>query len=447
MKSSRLAGLGTGTAVVVALAIGSVVVAPPPAPEGIAPSGVDTTSISAPPIESDEALAAPLPEDVPEIEDLLTLPDDVADATPPAAEIVQAPAPTEPSARDTAPDETTEAPLPDEASAPAPVPDERPVGAVSLEDTAPDQPVAENRAEPSIVTSQLVAPRGDRAASLPQVSAPEPSTDAAEEEARDDDPAPVEARPAVPGTRPVTLPQIGVDSAISPAPADATQTALERNALYAGGAASARMAVILNDPGLPTALREALAGMDVPLTIALNPLDPTARAAADLYREGGKEVLILATSLPIGATASDLDVTFSTFFETLPSAVGVLDLPSNGFARNAALLREILPLLARDGHGLVTFGGGLAQSTRETAAAGIAHTEVFRILDSGDDSAFTIRRFLDRAVFQANQTGAAVVFGDAANEATRDAIEMWRDGLRNDQVAITPISGILLAGE
>ena len=155
-------------------------------------------------------------------------------------------------------------------------------------------------------------------------------------------------------------------------------------------------------------------------------------------------MLILATAIPAGATASDLDVTFSAYFSALPTAVGVIDLPQSGFARNAGLLSDVLPLLAEDGHGLVTFSGGLAQAARAADAAGIAHAEVFRVLDSGNDSAFTMRRFLDRAVFQASQMGQVVVFGDGSNDVLMEAIAMWREGSRLDQVELVPISGILL---
>ena len=77
--------------------------------------------------------------------------------------------------------------------------------------------------------------------------------------------------------------------------------------------------------------------------------------------------------------------------------------------------------------------------------AGVAHAEIFRVLDDGEHSPFTIRRFLDRAVFQASQMGYVIVFGDAANETTLEAIAMWREDGRVGQVTLTPVSAILLA--
>jgi polysaccharide deacetylase 2 family uncharacterized protein YibQ len=221
--------------------------------------------------------------------------------------------------------------------------------------------------------------------------------------------------------------------------------ALERNSSFAGVTSAAPpMSIILNDPGLPTPMRRSLAALDMAVTIALNPMDTSAPQAAEIYRAAGKEVVILATGVPRGARATDLDVTFSAYFEQIPQAVAVLDLPRDGFARNTALLSDVLPLLARDGHGLLSFAGGLSRAGTAADAAGVAHATVFRVLDDEGQSPFTIRRYLDRAVFQASQIGQVIVFGDATNDATMEALEMWREDGRIDQVALVPVSGILL---
>jgi hypothetical protein len=205
------------------------------------------------------------------------------------------------------------------------------------------------------------------------------------------------------------------------------------------------MALILADPGLPMTERLALAARPLPFTVALNPMDPTAPEAAALYLENGKEVLLIASGLPSGATASDVEVTFSAHFAALPQAAGVIDLPRDGFTRNAVLMGDVMQVVARDGHGLVTFAGGLGNPGRAAEAAGIRHTEVFRVLDTAEDSPFTIRRFLDRAVFQATQIGQVVVYGEASSPGLLEALDMWQSEGRVDQVALVPVSGILLS--
>jgi polysaccharide deacetylase 2 family uncharacterized protein YibQ len=256
---------------------------------------------------------------------------------------------------------------------------------------------------------------------------------------------------ALPGIRMSGLPGIGArpDTPVlvdlGPLPDMTLRPAVLRNSLYQSATETGKkMAIVLSDPGLPMPIRRDLAALDFPFAVALDPLDSTATQAADLFFAAGKEVLILASGLPAGATASDLDVTLTAYFSALPQAVGVIDLPEHGFARNAGLLRDVLPLLAQDGHGLLTFSGGLTQAERAAGAAGIAHAEVFRVLDASDESIFTIRRYLDRAVFQASQIGHVIVFGDASQTETLEALQIWQEERRAGQVALVPVSGILL---
>ncbi|WFE76433.1 divergent polysaccharide deacetylase family protein [Roseinatronobacter sp. S2] len=302
---------------------------------------------------------------------------------------------------------------------------------------------------------------------LPQAPTPgddsdsQTAQDAPPEDGTADSDAPADGGVAMPGTRisgmpglPLSprdaVPSLAAAGVVSGA--DATDladdaiapSALERNAIAVGAPDGALMAIVLNDPGLPMPLRRALAARDTVFTVALNPMDPSATEAAELYHQAGKEVLILANGIPAGATASDIDVTFGAYFDNLPLAAGVIDLPQNGFVRNSRLLADVMDVIVRDGYGLVTFAGGLGQAARSADAMGVPHAEVFRILDTEDESAITIRRFLDRAVFQASQVGHVIVFGEASNEATLDALDLWQSEGRVDQISLVPVSAILL---
>ena len=336
-------------------------------------------------------------------------------------------------------------------------------GADPVADDAPVAPAQDVMPAPADLPVIRRPERAERESALPEMlppspSAPQPNSVQADPPRSVAEEAPqrgtlAQDRVTMPG-RPVPgLVRIDTDpflpgsaQDLPEAPQQTALTALERNSLYAGGdTGAARMALVLNDPGLPTPLRRDLAALDFPFTIALNPLDSSAQAAAEIYTAGGKEVVILAAGLPVGATASDIDVSLTSYLEMLPQAVGMIDLPDEGFARNAQLLRAILPYLAQDGHGLITFAGGLTQASAAAQSAGVAHAEIFRVLDDGEQSPFTIRRFLDRAVFQASQMGHVIVFGDAANETTLEAITMWREDGRVGQISLTPVSAILLA--
>ncbi len=230
--------------------------------------------------------------------------------------------------------------------------------------------------------------------------------------------------------------------------ADSRTSALVRNAVASDPSPSLPlMALVLNDPGMQNGARAALAARNVPFSVALNPMDPTAVDAAQIYRDAGKEVYLIAAGLPDGATATDVDVTLGAYLSGVPSAAGLIDLPGGGVVRNSRLLGDVLQVVARDGHGLITFAGGLGQAARAAAAAGVAHTEVFRVMDLNDESPLTIRRFLDRAVFQATQLGQVVVYGEASNAAMLEALDLWLAEGRADQVSLVPASAILLGAQ
>ena len=154
---------------------------------------------------------------------------------------------------------------------------------------------------------------------------------------------------------------------------------------------------------------------------------------------------MLANGLPNGAQASDLDVTFGAWFDALPQAVGVLDLPRGGFC---AQCEPDNPSFTPDR----TRRAWIGQLRGRVVAWWIALPPA-RACPMPKCSAcwmtrirarFTIRRYLDRAVFQASQIGEVIVFGDATNDATMEALELWRSDGRADQVSVVPVSAILL---
>lgn len=377
----------------------------------------------------------------------------------PTGDALQAPARDDPALDDPAPADDGLAAVMD---GPAPhLPQMPDIGAPPAADATPRMP----RDIAPLVTTQplpILSPLRETGAGLPRMMDPAPFVmdlpdvdDAAEADARAAPAPALQPAPApLPGTPVPLMPgqwqpplQAPENAVAAPQPEEeaALLPALQRNAVMAAPVpGAALMGLILHDPGLPTPLRRELAAREIDFAVALNPMDPSAGGAAEIYRAAGKEVLILAHGIPVGADASDLDVTFNSFFETLPQAVAVMDVPTGGFTRNTRLLDGVLPLIARDGHGLVSFAGGTGQAARSAAAADIRHAEVFRVLDAAEESPFTIRRFLDRAVFQASQVGYVLVFGDASNSAMLDAIDLWLEMGRVDDISLVPVSAILL---
>jgi polysaccharide deacetylase 2 family uncharacterized protein YibQ len=67
---------------------------------------------------------------------------------------------------------------------------------------------------------------------------------------------------------------------------------------------------------------------------------------------------------------------------------------------------------------------------------------VERDLDSNDQTAAVIRRFIDRSAFQARQTSGVVLISLLRAE-TLSALTLWSTANRAGQVALAPVSAIL----
>lgn len=203
------------------------------------------------------------------------------------------------------------------------------------------------------------------------------------------------------------------------------------------------MAIVLVDDGISPVTRELIADLPFAVTVAIDPTLADAGTIAATYRAAGKEVVALASALPARAAASDVDVTFASHFAAVPHAVAVMDVAGAGFQGNRAVSQLVVPVLAADGHGLITYNRGLNAAAQVAQAAGIAQTQVFRDLDEDAPNPFLLRRYLDRAVFEAMRDGQVVVTGRASHAPTLEAILSWRMEGRASDVALVPVSATL----
>ncbi len=312
----------------------------------------------------------------------------------------------------------------------APLLRDAPEGLPVTEDAevAPDpEPVAEPAPEPE------AAP----------VVEPEPvATDEAEAA-----PTPAEAaRAAVVTGR---LPSIGTETPVAPEvaavePATQAEGALERNALRLPLSPGLPVySIVLIDRTGDALPQAAVAGFPAPLTVALDPRTSGAAAAAEGYRATGHEVLVLADALPAEATPSELSALMADLLAALPSAVGVLIPPESPILRDRARMTAVTGLLARTGHGLVALPQGLDTLGQVAEAAGVPEAKLFSVLDSGDEAAPLIERYLDRAAFEADRAAAVAVLGTVRPE-TLEALTNWIGGRRAAGMAVAPISALML---
>ena len=209
-------------------------------------------------------------------------------------------------------------------------------------------------------------------------------------------------------------------------------------------AAKPLFAILLVDPGGDGVERGAFASLPFPVSFVIDPLDPGAAEAARIYRAAGQEVAMLATGIPQGATAADLEQTFQAHAATLPEALAVVDLPDGGFQQDRPLASQVVPIIASQGRGLVTFDRGLNAADQVARRAEAPSASIFRILDGEGEDAAAMRRLLDRAAFRAAQQGRVTVIGSARPETVAVLLEWAVEG-RATSVALAPLSAVMSA--
>ena len=201
-------------------------------------------------------------------------------------------------------------------------------------------------------------------------------------------------------------------------------------------------AVVLRDTGGPDVDRAALAALPFPVSFVIDPLAPDAAEAAAIYRAAGQEVIMLATGIPAGAQASDLEQTFQSLEAVLPQAVAVMDLATAGFQDDRPLASLVVPIMKAQGRGLITFDRGLNAADQVARRIDVPAATIFRQLDAGGEEPSLIRRYLDRAAFKAAQEGRVTVLGDT-KPATIAALMEWAVEGRAASVTLAPVTAVL----
>lgn len=453
---------------------------PAPEPEPVAPATTEPATAEAPatePTESAEATEAPASEAAPSVTEPVSEaaaeqapaaeaaptpavePDPVAPAAPeaPAPEPVAEAPPTEPPAPDLPTGEAAPAapmvePAPESPTAEAPTPEtpapETPAPeAPAPEEPAPEEPAAEAPADAMPAPTEVVpgTPVPDMPGQKPEAlpgTAEAPATALAEAEGGSTfKPAPglVRAGEGV---------IIGRDAPAEAAPADpAAGTADPRPlaqfaAPFENPEARPPLAIVLVDPGTAELDRASLAALPFPVTFALDPLDPASAGRAEIYRAGGKEVVMLVTGIAQGAQASDVEVAFQSMEQGLPQAIAAMDLADPTFQNNRLLASTVVPILKAQGRGLLTWDEGLNAADQVARRDDLEAAVVFRNLDQAGGDGVALRRLLDRAVFKADQDGRVSVVG-TADPATVAALLEWTVEGKAATVALAPLSAVL----
>ncbi len=203
-------------------------------------------------------------------------------------------------------------------------------------------------------------------------------------------------------------------------------------------------AIVLIDTGEDSLDRAALAALPFPVSFALDPTQPKAPEHAAIYRAAGQEVVMLATALPKGAAASDVEVALEAMARALPEAVAVMDTPDRSFQGDRPLATLVVPVIGGQGRGVLTWDQGLNAADQVARREKVPATVAFRDLDGAGEAAPVVRRYLDRAAFKAAQEGHVTVVG-RTNPDTVAAILEWTVEGRAATVALAPLSAVLTA--
>ncbi|WP_175500674.1 divergent polysaccharide deacetylase family protein [Litoreibacter janthinus] len=280
-----------------------------------------------------------------------------------------------------------------------------------LEVAAADTPITLPQVDSGVVTNRLPSVGGGGASSLVQR-------------------APVEAAPEPVAAQP---------------PADLGALRNFR-APVAGIEGKSLFGVILIDSGEDGIPREDLMKLSVPVTIAIDPTQPDAAQIMESYRAAGIEVVAIANELPTASAPGDVAVAVEAYFNILNQAVGLMDPLDGRIQSNRTLLQPVLGAIRNSGHGLITYDRGLNTAQQAARREDIPAATVFRVLDADREESPKIKRYLDRAAFNANRDGAVVVVGRSYSETVKAIVE-WVLEKKEAGVAMVPVSAVMLADE
>ena len=132
-----------------------------------------------------------------------------------------------------------------------------------------------------------------------------------------------------------------------------------------------------------------------------------------------------------------------TYVNAVPAAVAVMEGVGSGVQGRREASEQLLPILKASGHGLVLFSEGFDTAQKLISREGVPALSVFRDVDSKDQSATVIRRFLDQAAFRAGQEEGGVIIVGRLRAETVSALLLWGLQDRARSVAIAPVSALL----
>ena len=207
-----------------------------------------------------------------------------------------------------------------------------------------------------------------------------------------------------------------------------------------------RLSIVLVTDQLNAIDPNLLQALPIPVTFAVDPVNPAADTLLISLRERKQEAVILA-DLPPKATVQDVDVALTALVDLLPQTVGVIERQAGALQQSRDVILHVPEVLNRTGHGLVVYEKGLNTLAKEAGKAGTPVATIYRNLDDVDQNERTIIRFLDGAAFRAaNSPSDPIVVLARLHPETISAILIWALQDRAQKTAVVPVSQLLKAG-
>lgn len=329
-------------------------------------------------------------------------------------------------------------------SAEAPVAGEQPV--------APTISIPEMAQPDSGTTNSItIGGAGDSGPSVPVVSTPIASTEAASEPDVATEPAGVPdigdgtRETAVPADADIIVPTTTVEVA-SPvtvaAPSELVESvsgpAIEVFAsAFTGDTSKPMLAIVLEDT-LEISL-QPLVDAGIPITFAV-PAGVESRENAQAIRESGFEVVAL---IPAGVSRTEgLAENIERFMHNVPVAVALMDSNSPTMMLNRDAMQVIIETSGASGLGLVTYAqNGELVARSQAEEAGVLFGSALQISDDFEDEELIIQA-LNQAAFVAGTNDRAIVYAKT-KPAVINALLRWLQSARAGQVEIVPVSVVL----
>lgn len=208
------------------------------------------------------------------------------------------------------------------------------------------------------------------------------------------------------------------------------------------------LSIVLIDTGDDRMGHDKLVKLGFPATIAVPADAQGAKTAGLAFRQAGFDVLALppsdvAISLSGNQSRDQVQNAVATIFDLLPSAVGLIDLPSADLQRDRVLSSHVVAALAQGGHAIVSYDTGLNPIPQAAEKEGVFDGVVMRVLDANEEGGLIIGRSLDRAVAVAQAQGQAIVVGTTRPQTVLSIVN-WALSARANAVDLAPVSASLI---